>query len=132
MLSLQVVLANGDLLHTGSAAFVGAPPFARWGGPDLTGLFIGDTGALGIKATATLRLVAVPAEQGFASYGFQCIADMVGAQVGLMRQGLGSECFGIDAFKARQGIRRRPATSWLRACRHSGRSHARARRCCRD
>ena len=80
---------------------MGAPPFARWGGPDLTGLFIGDTGALGIKATATLRLVAVPVAQGFASYGFQCMADMVGAQVGLMRQGLGSECFGIDAFKAR-------------------------------
>ncbi len=100
VLGLQVVLANGEVLHTGSAGFTGATPFARWGGPDTTGLFLGDTGALGVKAVATLRLVAAPAAQGFASYGFATINDMVGAQVGLMRQGLGSECFGIDAFKA--------------------------------
>jgi D-lactate dehydrogenase (cytochrome) len=101
VLGLQVVLASGELLVTGSGAFEGASPFARWGGPDLTGLLLGDTGALGIKAVATLRLVPVPAAQGFASYGFPSIADMVGAQVELMRQGLGSECFGIDAYKAR-------------------------------
>lgn len=100
VLSMQVVLANGELLATGSAGHSGVAPFARWGGPDFTGLFIGDTGALGVKATVTLRLVAAPAAQGHASYGFASVADMVGAQVDLMRQGLGSECFGIDAFKA--------------------------------
>jgi len=102
VLGLQVVLADGQVLHTGSAGFGGAgsTPFARWGGPDLTGLFLGDTGAFGIKAVATLRLVAAPASQGYASYGFPSIADMVNAQVALMRAGLGSECFGIDAFKA--------------------------------
>ena len=100
VLGLQVVLADGAVLTTGSAGFTGATPFARWGGPDTTGLFLGDTGALGVKAVATLRLVAAPAAQGFAAYGFATINDMVGAQVALMRQGLGSECFGIDAFKA--------------------------------
>jgi len=100
VLSLSVVLANGELLHTGSAGFSGASPFARWGGPDLTGLFLGDAGAMGIKAQATLRLIPAPASQGYASFGFPTLADMVGAQIDLMRQGLGSECFGIDAFKA--------------------------------
>jgi FAD/FMN-containing dehydrogenase len=105
-IALQVVLANGELMHTGSAAFMSnAPgganaPFTRIGGPDLTGLFLGDTGALGIKAVATLRLLRAPLSQGFASYGFPSIADMVGCQVELMQQGLGSECFGIDAYKA--------------------------------
>ena len=102
VLGLQVVLADGHLLHTGSAGFgdAGSTPFARWGGPDLTGLFLGDSGAFGIKAVATLRLIAAPAAQGYASYGFASIDDMVNAQVALMRAGLGSECFGIDAFKA--------------------------------
>ena len=100
VLSLSVVLANGELLHTGSAGFSGASPFARWGGPDLTGLFLGDAGAMGIKAQATLRLIPAPSSQGYASFGFPTLADMVGAQIDLMRQGLGSECFGIDAFKA--------------------------------
>ena len=100
VLGLQVVLASGELLTTGSAAFEGNSAFARWGGPDMTGLFIGDCGALGIKAVATLRLIAAPAAQGYASCGFPTVADMVGAQVALMRAGLGSECFGIDAYKA--------------------------------
>ena len=100
VLGLQVVLANGELLTTGSAGFTGNSAFTRIGGPDLTGLFVGDTGALGIKATATLRLMRAPLAQGFASYGFASIAQMVGCQVALMQQGLGSECFGIDAYKA--------------------------------
>ena len=100
VLGMQVVLASGELLQTGSAGFAGATPFARWGGPDMTGLFVGDAGALGIKAVVTLRLIPLPAASGFASYGFPTLTDMVNAQVGLMRQGLGSECFGIDAFKA--------------------------------
>jgi FAD/FMN-containing dehydrogenase len=127
VLGLQVVLADGTMLTTGSAQFAAqfadtaahqpgaglkahqkvkpnvnsqSSPFARWGGPDLTGLFLGDTGALGVKVVATLRLMPVPAAQGYASYGFPSIADMVNAQVALMHAGLGSECFGIDAYKA--------------------------------
>jgi FAD/FMN-containing dehydrogenase len=100
VLGLEVVLASGERLTTGSASLRGNSAFTRIGGPDLTGLFIGDSGALGIKATATLRLVRAPLSQGFASYGFASIAQMVGCQVALMQQGLGSECFGIDAYKA--------------------------------
>lgn len=54
--ALDIVLADGSLLQTGSTS-VGAAPFMRHFGPDLTGLFTGDCGALGIKARITLPLI---------------------------------------------------------------------------
>ena len=56
VLSLDVVTASGALLSTGPAA-AGATPFMRHFGPDLTGLFTGDCGALGIKARVTLPVI---------------------------------------------------------------------------
>lgn len=55
-LAMDVVLADGALLRTGSA-MTGGPPFARHFGPDLTGIFTGDAGAMGIKARITLPLI---------------------------------------------------------------------------
>ena len=60
-LSFDIVLAGGEILSTGSKAMDKSPPFFRHYGPDLTGLFTGDAGALGIKARITLRLIQVPA-----------------------------------------------------------------------
>ena len=48
-IGLKVVLADGTVVTTGSAAKSGANAFARYAGPDLTGLFLGDCGAFGIK-----------------------------------------------------------------------------------
>ncbi|MEO1135934.1 MAG: FAD-binding oxidoreductase, partial [Pseudomonadota bacterium] len=50
--SLRVVLADGTLIDTGSASTRNALPFFRHYGPDMTGLFLGDNGALGVKAEA--------------------------------------------------------------------------------
>ena len=55
MLGLEVVTGTGELLVTGSAAAASAAsPFFRNYGPDLTGHFLGDSGAFGIKVEATL------------------------------------------------------------------------------
>lgn len=101
VLGLEVVLADGQRLVTGSAGRHHGIPFARWGGPDLTGLFIGDVGALGIKVAVSLRLITPAEAVGYASYGFADFAAMLGAQADLVRAGLGAETFGIDAYKAR-------------------------------
>ncbi|MBS7281071.1 MAG: FAD-binding oxidoreductase [Candidatus Freyarchaeota archaeon] len=60
--ALEVVLPNGDIINTGSNASVYTKePFCRFGfGPDLTGLFLGDNGLMGIKTKATLEIFPKP------------------------------------------------------------------------
>ena len=71
VLSIEVVLANGDVIHTGADSASGVPPFYRNYGPDLTGMFLADTGALGFKTAATLKLIEFPQHQAYASFTFE-------------------------------------------------------------
>jgi FAD/FMN-containing dehydrogenase len=99
VLSLSVVLADGSIIHTGSAATANAPnPFFRHYGPDLTGLFLHDAGALGFKASVTLRLLKTPAHTGFVSFTFENHADLLAAMSEISRRGLAAECFGADPY----------------------------------
>jgi FAD/FMN-containing dehydrogenase len=100
VLGVTVVLADGSVTTTGSGGRVGAKPFTREGGPDLTGMFLGDNGAMGVKATATIKLVPSPAAIGFLSFGFPSIQAMATAQAGMARTRLVAEGFGIDRSKA--------------------------------
>ena len=99
VLGVTVVLADGSLVTTGSGGRIGAKPFTREGGPDLTGLFLGDNGALGVKTSATLRLYRRPAEVGYLSFGFRSMRDMALAQVAMVPLRAVSEGFGIDRTK---------------------------------
>jgi FAD/FMN-containing dehydrogenase len=93
-------VADGTLARTGSAARAGGSPFWRSDGPDLTGLFLGDCGAFGIKTAVVLRLVPErPA--AFASFGFDGAAELVAALVALMRAGAVSRGFAIDRLRSR-------------------------------
>jgi FAD/FMN-containing dehydrogenase len=87
--SMDVVLADGSILKTGK-------DFARGYGPDLTGLFCGDTGALGIKAEITLRLIPEAKAHGYASFLFETQEAVLAATAAIERAGLATECFGFD------------------------------------
>ena len=100
VLGVTVILANGRMVTTGSGGRKGTRPFTRHAGPDLTGMFLGDNGAFGLKAAATLRLWPQPAETGFLSFGFPSMAAMAAAQVEMARTRLVAEGFGIDRTKA--------------------------------
>ncbi len=67
---LKVVLANGDIITTGSGAskYI-KEPFSRWGlGPDLTSIFLGDQGIMGIKAEATLLVYPKPKFRSYRTF----------------------------------------------------------------
>ena len=100
VLGVTVLLASGEIVTTGSGGRKGAKPFTRFGGPDLTGMFLGDNGAFGIKLAATIRLLPRPAHQGHLSFGFETMAKMAAAQVEMARTRLVAEGFGIDRSKA--------------------------------
>lgn len=98
-LSFEVVLADGTLVSTGSGFF-------RPYGPDVTGLFAGDCGALGIKATVTLRLIREAAHFGFASFSFPTAEAILAAISAVAREGLASEVCGFDPFLQAQRMQR--------------------------
>ena len=71
VVALTVVLADGSILRTGARGPDGDTPFYRHYGPDLTGLFCGDSGVFGVKAEIVLRLIKnPPAHEGYASFSF--------------------------------------------------------------
>lgn len=98
VLGLEVVAADGSRIVTGSAATGRASPFFRYHGPDLTGLFTGDCGALGFKTAATLRLVRRPTATGYASWSIADAGELFRAMAAIARAEVASEVFAFDPF----------------------------------
>ncbi len=98
-LSFEVVTADGSVVSTGSNFF---RPF----GPDITGLFAADCGALGVKATVTLKLVREGAAFAYGSFAFPDATAYFGAMSEVAREGLASEAFGFDPYLQAQRMKR--------------------------
>jgi len=98
-ISFRVVLADGAIVDTGSAFF-------RPYGPDVTGLFAADCGALGVKGTITLKLAREGRAFAYGSFAFDDAPSFYGAMSEIARQNLASECFGFDPFLQAQRMKR--------------------------
>ncbi|MFP5254280.1 MAG: FAD-binding oxidoreductase [Acidimicrobiia bacterium] len=79
-LGLDVVLADGRTLTTG-----GAPRAAV--GPDLTQLFVGSEGTLGIITGARLRVHPAPRHERRAAYGFTSFEEGLDAMRRILQRG---------------------------------------------
>ena len=96
VIGLDVVLADGSLVETGAAAAEGRAPFLRHFGPDLTGMFLGDCGAFGVKLRVTLPLIAQPVAEGYVSFAFERFEDIADAHAVLAREDVVAEQWGFD------------------------------------
>ena len=96
VLGLEVVTADGARVRTGSGAHRDGTPFFRYLGPDVTGLFLADTGAFGVKTSATLKLLPLPEHARGASFAFHTFAAQIDAMAEMARYGIASEIYSFD------------------------------------
>ncbi|WP_432824654.1 FAD-binding oxidoreductase [Dactylosporangium sp. CA-092794] len=82
VLGLDVVLADGTLLHTGGRTLKNVT------GYDLTGLFVGSEGTLGVIVGATLRLRPVPVATATLAAYFGTVEDAAGAVTRIAEAGV--------------------------------------------
>ena len=107
VIGLDVALVDGTILRLGSHANAHGAPFFRQYGPDTMGMFLSDTGALGIKTRATFRLVRPQPESRHLSFQFATAADLFAAMGAVARADVVSECFAFDP--GLQGMRMKRA-----------------------
>jgi len=81
VLGLEVVLADGRVVRTGGHA----PRSAT--GPDLTQLFVGSEGTLGVITEGRFRVHPVPEGEGRRAFGFDSFADGLDACRRVLRRG---------------------------------------------
>lgn len=96
VIGLDVVLADGSVLHLGSHANRRGQPFFRQVGPDTMAMFLSDNGALGIKTRATFRLIRPQRATRHLSFSFDTAARLFEAMAEIARLDVASEIFAID------------------------------------
>lgn len=115
VLGLKLVTGKGEILVTGSAAGRYAPsPFFRNYGPDLTGPFLGDCGALGFKVEATLQLIPAPGATEVCTFTFDDPVVQMEVMGKIGSELLASECLGMDPFSARARMQSEGVASDIR------------------
>ncbi|MFK7955352.1 MAG: FAD-binding oxidoreductase [Lysobacterales bacterium] len=105
VLSMEIATSSGETFHTGSAA-AGTKPISRSYGPDTTGLFLGDCGALGVKVTVTLPLISLRPAFEALSFSFQNFVALHAGMTAACKAGLDDGHFALSASLSQGQIAR--------------------------
>ena len=98
VLGVEVAIGDGSLVRTGSWGRRDGAPWFRNHGPDLTGLFLADTGALGVKTAAALRVLPTMPCARQASFAFSGFHASVDAMSEMARLNVASEIYSFDPW----------------------------------
>lgn len=101
LLGIEVVLPDGRVLQTGARAHDHDAPIVRGYGPDFTGVFTHDAGALGVKTKASFRLVRRPKGTAYRAYGFRDERQLIEAMCATMRLGVATEILSFGEYHHR-------------------------------
>ena len=96
VLGLEAVTGSGAIVRTGTLGVTDATPFFRHFGPDLTGLFTSDAGALGIKTRIVLRLVKRASATAALSFMLPDHRRLAALMSAVAREQLAAQQMGLD------------------------------------
>jgi len=105
ILTMEMVMPNGELFHTGSMAVSMGPPEkvpddthcdlcnAMGPGLDWYRLVPGSLGTYGIVTTMNVKIAPLPAQRKLLFFGFDSLQDSVEPTYHILRKLIGDECF---------------------------------------
>ncbi len=92
VVSFEVVLANGDVVQTGTGWNPDAQLFGRYSTFfDMTGIFNGDHGTLGVKTKVTLKIYPKADCYTYGDFGFKTLEDATEAFLEVQKRGFTEE-----------------------------------------
>ncbi|MFW9812727.1 MAG: FAD-binding oxidoreductase [Candidatus Thorarchaeota archaeon] len=92
VVSLEVVLPNSEIVRTGSGWNPTAQIFTRYSTfLDMTGIFLGDHGTLGVKTKVTLKIFPKTEFSTFIDLGFRNLKDATAGFLEVQKRGLTEE-----------------------------------------
>lgn len=113
VVAVDVLTPRGDIIRTGTTGNAALGGRFRNYGPDLAGLFLGDSGTLGIKTAITLRLLQRRPRHEMASFAFPTFSALHATMSTVAGMKIEEKSFGLDLALSQGQIAKQDTGSML-------------------